>query len=152
MKFTVLLLATGFYSGYIPFAPGTFGSMVGLLLCFGLSRLPEVWAAVLAALFSVVSVWIARRAELLLRRKDAPCIVIDEVVGMAVSLIGLPFTPFYIVSGFAAFRLLDILKPFPARWVDRRVAGGLGIVLDDVVAGVYTNLILRLVFFWAAPA
>jgi phosphatidylglycerophosphatase A len=150
MPSTVLLLATGFCSGYIPFAPGTFGSAVGVALCFGLSRLPTAWAAAAVAGFCLVSIWVAGRAESLLKRKDAPCIVIDEMAGMAVSLLGLPFTPVYVVSGFAVFRLLDVLKPFPARWIDRRAGGGLGIVLDDVVAGVYTNLALRAAALWVA--
>lgn len=91
------------------------------------------------------SVWIAGEAERLLGRRDAGCIVIDEIVGMLTALAGLPATLFNLSAGFVAFRVLDIIKPFPARYLDARVPGGWGIVLDDVVAGIYSNLLLRII-------
>jgi phosphatidylglycerophosphatase A len=144
MQFALLLLATGLGSGRIPFAPGTFGSLIGLPIGFLLSRIGGPAAFAATAVFCGGAIWIAGRAEEILQRKDPPAIVIDEIAGMAVGLAGLAFTPFFAIGGFVLFRVFDILKPFPARWIDRRVAGGAGIVLDDVVAGVYTNLILRL--------
>lgn len=81
-------------------------------------------------------------------RKDPGAIVIDEVVGMAVALLGLPLTPATIIGGFILFRLLDIIKPFPVGWLDRRLSGGTGIVADDVAAGIIANLILRVLLVW----
>lgn len=152
MRFAVLLLATGFYSGRIPFAPGTFGSLLGLPVAYLLSGLGAAGAVAATALLCLAAVGIAGRAEALLGTKDAPAIVIDEVAGMAVGLAGLPVTPLHALGGFVLFRLGDILKPFPARWIDRRLGGGAGIVLDDVAAGVYTNLLLRLAGAWLAAA
>jgi len=88
--------------------------------------------------------WVAHKAEKILGRKDPGQVVIDEVCGMAVALWGLPLTPFFAVGGFALFRLFDIIKPFPIRWFDRRIKGGVGIMLDDVIAGIFTNILLRL--------
>jgi phosphatidylglycerophosphatase A len=71
-------------------------------------------------------------------------VVIDEICGMAITLFAMPFEPFLVITGFALFRVFDILKPFPIRWVDKKVSGGLGIMLDDVIAGIVANVVLRL--------
>lgn len=97
-----------------------------------------------AAVFVLPAVWIAGRAEAALGRKDAPTIVIDEVAGMLVTLAGVPFSPGAVVAGFVLFRAFDVLKPWPARLIERRLPGGWGVVLDDVAAGVYGNLTLQL--------
>jgi len=143
----VMFLATGFYVGNIPPAPGTLGSLIGLPLCFLLAgiRLPP--AIILAVLFIGFAVWIAHAAEKLLKQKDPGCIVIDEVAGMVVTLIGLPFNLTTAGSGFIIFRILDILKPFPIRTLDKRLPGGIGIVADDVVAGIFANIILRILLY-----
>ncbi len=88
--------------------------------------------------------WAAGRAEALLGRRDAPAVVVDEIAGMLIALAGLPFTVFNAAAGFVVFRVMDIFKPFPAGVIDSRMRGGVGVVMDDVVAGVYTNLLLRL--------
>jgi phosphatidylglycerophosphatase A len=141
---TVLFLATGFCIGNIPFAPGTFGALLGLPMAFGLAELGNVGAIAGVAAFVPMAIWIAGRAETLLEKKDASAVVIDEVVGMLITLVGLPLTVLNMAAGFAVFRALDIIKPFPARSIDRNIAGGWGIVLDDAVAGLYSNLLLRL--------
>jgi len=143
----VLFLATGFHIGNIPPAPGTFGSLIGLPLCFLLAQVNLAIAMASAFLFIGLAVWIAHRAAKCLRQKDPGCIVIDEIAGMAVAFIGLPFNPTTAVTGFVIFRTLDILKPFPIRMLDRRLSGGLGIVADDVVAGLFTNLIIRIFIY-----
>lgn len=141
----VLLLATGFSAGSIPLAPGTFGSLLGIPVAWGLAGIgPGATAGIIAALI-LCAVWIAGEAERLLGRKDAACIVIDEIVGILTALAGMPATPFNLAAGFVAFRAFDIIKPFPARYLDARVPGGWGIVLDDVVAGIYSNLLLRVI-------
>ncbi len=143
----VLFLATGFYVGNIPPAPGTLGSLIGLALCFLLAGIQLPPAIILAVLFIGFAVWIAHAAEKTLKKKDPGCIVIDEVAGMVVTLIGLPFNLTTAVIGFIIFRILDILKPFPIRTLDKRLSGGIGIVADDVVAGIFANIILRVLLY-----
>ena len=142
-----VFLATGFYVGNIPFAPGTVGSLIGLPLCFLLAGI-HLSAAIIAALLIIgLAVWIADVAAKTLKLKDPGCIVIDEIAGMVVTLIGLPFNLTTAVTGFILFRILDILKPFPIRILDKRVSGGLGIVADDVVAGIFANVLMRILLF-----
>ena len=151
MKFreaAVVFLATGFYIGNIPFAPGTFGSILGLGLCFVLAGLKLPLAIGCTVLFIAMAVWVANDAEKLLKKKDPGCIVIDEIAGMAVTLVGLPFNLTTALIGFIIFRILDISKPFPIRVLDKRVSGGVGIVIDDVVAGIFANLLLRVIVYW----
>jgi len=138
-----MFLATGFYAGRIPFAPGTFGSAVGIIFCYAFSWFD--WPATIFLLFFLIAtaILISQRAESLLKQKDPGCIVIDEIAGMVVVLLGLPFTAATAFFGFLIFRTLDIIKPFPIRQVERRLSGGTGIVMDDVLAGLIGNLILR---------
>jgi phosphatidylglycerophosphatase A len=141
----ILFLATGFCAGNIPFAPGTFGSLIGLPLCFALAGMSAAGAMLWTLLFIIFAVWIADAAEKILEQNDPGCIVIDEIAGMLVALVGLPFNPITVVIGFIVFRILDILKPFPIRDLDKRIPGGLGVVADDVAAGIITNLLLRII-------
>ena len=144
----VVFLATGFYIGNIPFAPGTFGSLLGLPLGFILAGLKLTPALAVVALLILFAIWIAHAAEKVLKKADPGCIVIDEVAGMVVTLVGLPFNLTTAVSGFIAFRILDILKPFPIRILDQRISGGWGVVADDVAAGIFANLLLRIVVYF----
>ncbi|HUU39723.1 MAG TPA: phosphatidylglycerophosphatase A [Desulfatiglandales bacterium] len=141
----VMFIATGCFIGKIPFAPGTFGSLSGILLCFILSKTSVPVALLCIIIFIIFSIWIANDAEKILKRKDPGSIVIDEIAGMAVTLIGLPFNVFYVASGFIIFRVLDITKPFPIRYIEKRISGGAGIVLDDIAAGMIANVILRII-------
>ena len=139
-----VFLATGFYIGKIPLAPGTFGSLIGLPLCFLLAEI-QLSAAIIAVLLIIaLAIWISNVAERTLERKDPGCIVIDEIAGMVVTLIGLPFNLTTAAIGFILFRLLDIIKPFQIRILDKRLPGGLGIVADDVVAGIFANVLIRI--------
>lgn len=144
---TALFFATGFYSGNIPFAPGTFGSLVGLLFCYILSLFDFSTALIITLCLIGFSIIISDIAEKALGKKDPGCIVIDEIAGMAVTLLGISFTLKYIVIGFIVFRVLDILKPFPIGFIDRKTKGGFGIVADDVVAGLAANMILNAIRF-----
>jgi phosphatidylglycerophosphatase A len=141
----VMFLATGFYIGNLPFAPGTFGSLIGLPLCFALTGISLAPAMLGTLFFILFAVCIADAAEKILKQSDPGCIVIDEIAGMMVTLIGLPFNPITVVIGFIIFRILDILKPFPIRNLDKRIPGGLGVVADDVAAGIIANLLLRII-------
>ncbi len=140
----VLLLATGFGAGRIPRAPGTFGSLVGIAVYLAWARgwPPAVYVMVLTLVF-VAGIWLCARAERELGRHDAPAIVWDEIVGQLLALILLPPGWIWIVLAFALFRLFDIWKPFPIGWLNRRVPGGLGIMLDDVVAGLFALLAIE---------
>ena len=139
----VMFLATGFYVGRIPVAPGTFGSLLALIPCFFLSGLPLAVTLGIILVFIGLAVWVATGAEEILKAQDPGCIVIDEVAGMMMTLAGLPFDVLTVVSGFIVFRILDIIKPFPIRTAERHFSGGTGVVLDDVIAGIMGNVLLR---------
>ena len=93
------------------------------------------------------SIWIADQAERMLQQKDPGVIVIDEICGLVVALIGLPFTWVNVVLGFIFFRVLDIAKPVPIRNIERRLNGGTGIIMDDIAAGIIVNITLRIIFY-----
>ncbi|MBI3810977.1 MAG: phosphatidylglycerophosphatase A [Nitrospirae bacterium] len=138
-------MATGFGAGYAPAAPGTAGSLVGLILVFLIHNRPLIfYTAVTLAIFAL-GVYTAGRVERDTGEKDSRRIVIDEIAGMLVVGFLLPSGAGYWIAGFILFRALDILKPFPARWAERTIVGGWGIMLDDTVAALYTNLILQCV-------
>ncbi|MBI5695240.1 MAG: phosphatidylglycerophosphatase A [Nitrospirae bacterium] len=142
---TVITIASGLGLGYSPFAPGTAGTLLGLPLAYLFAGTGLYWYAALTLLVFAAGVWAAGRAEVIYGQKDSGRIVIDEVAGMLVTMYTLPVTPFYLVVGFFLFRFFDILKPFPARRIDQRMGGGLGVMLDDVAAAVYANLCLQAV-------
>ena len=148
MKFrdnAVIFLATGCYVGKIPIAPGTFGSLAGLLICVVLSDICLISAILVTIAVIGFSIWIAGEAEKLIEQEDPGCIVIDEIAGMMVTLLGLPLDLFNATAGFALFRLLDILKPFPIRLLEKRLPGGAGVVADDIIAGIFANILLRII-------
>ncbi len=139
-----MFIATGAYSGYLPKAPGTWGSIVGVLLWLPLRNLAiGPYAAVVAALF-VIGTIAAGAAEKIVDRGDPGLVVIDEIVGLLIALALVPHHPLPVLAGFLLFRLFDILKPFPVGWLDQHIHGGMGIMLDDVVAGLYAFIVLQL--------
>jgi len=140
---SVIFFATGFYIGKIPFAPGTFGSIIGLPLCFVLSKIELPIAVFCTLVFILIAILIAHDAEKILNKNDPGCIVIDEITGIIVTLLGMPFNLITVAAGFFIFRIMDIFKPFPIRVLEKRLTGGTGIVLDDVAAGIFGNLVLR---------
>jgi phosphatidylglycerophosphatase A len=138
------LVATGLGSGYSPVAPGTAGSLVGLAFYWPLSWLPPAWlGAAIVALF-LAGVVAAQTTAREVGLHDPGIVVVDEVVGIWISLALVPLTPLTAALGFVLFRIMDIVKPQPARALER-LPGGWGIMADDVMAGVYANLVLRLV-------
>lgn len=143
----VHLLALGFGAGCLPGAPGTFGSLVGVALYLPLQRLPWPWyLAIVIALFAL-GVWISGQTAKALGVHDDSRIVWDEIVGYLVTMIAAPAGWLWIILGFVLFRVFDIVKPWPIRWIDEKVRGGLGIVLDDVVAGLYGLAILQVIVY-----
>jgi len=138
-----MIIATGLYSGYLPKAPGTWGSLVGLFIFFMLHTLSlPVYLAVVAGIF-LVGTFAAGEAEKIMDHKDPGLVVIDEIVGMLITMIAVPATPLTMALGFILFRIFDITKPFPVSFFDQRFHGGLGIMLDDVMAGIYSLVILQ---------
>lgn len=138
------ILASGLYAGKIPFAPGTFGTLAGLVPVYFLSLVSPLASLVILVLAVPVSIIVAHQAEKTFGTKDPGWIVIDEVVGIMAALWGLSFAPVPVAAGFLVFRLLDIAKPFPIKYLDQKLPGGAGIVADDLAAGIMTNLVLRL--------
>ena len=138
-----LAIATALGAGYLPRAPGTFGSAVGLLLWLALPKL--LWIQLLAVVVvAVVGSWSGTVAEQHFKRSDPGEVVVDEVAGMMVTLVLNPLAgPLWMLAAFVLFRAADIVKPFPARSLER-LPGGIGIMADDLMAGVYANLVLRL--------
>jgi len=143
-----MILATGFGAGYGPIAPGTWGSLPGLGLAFGLDRWAGPWAVLGGVLFfAVAGIWAAGRVENLLGEKDPGRVVVDEIAGQMVTLLFLPLTLPSLVVAFFLFRVLDVFKPWPARRLEN-LPGGSGIMADDLMVGLYGNLILHGLVFW----
>ena len=142
-------LAEGLGLGRMPFAPGTFGTLLALPLYLALTAfLP--WPVYLAVIVLTlpVSAWICGVGAAARGSHDPSSVVWDEVVGMLVALTAAPAGWAPMAIAFIAFRAFDILKPFPVGWVDARVAGGWGILLDDVVAGIYALAVVQILFAW----
>jgi phosphatidylglycerophosphatase A len=136
-------IATLGFIGYLPLAPGTFGSLLALLVFLLLKPSVTLHVALLLLLVPV-SILSSDRAELLLNEKDSRHIVIDEFCGYFFSVIFLPFSIAYALSAFFLFRVFDILKPFPIRRAETSLKGGKGVVTDDILAAVYANVILQI--------
>jgi phosphatidylglycerophosphatase A len=139
----VHFVAFGFGTGLAPVAPGTVGTLVGIPFFLLMFSLP-LWAylSLTAAMF-IFGVWICGRSSQLLGVHDHGGIVWDEVVGYLVTMIAAPSGLGWIVVGFILFRIFDILKPWPIGYLDKQVSGGFGIMIDDVLAGIYAMLILQ---------
>jgi phosphatidylglycerophosphatase A len=136
-------LATGFGIGYAPVAPGTFGTALAVPIAWGASALPQWGYLALCAAVTLVAVWAAGRADRVFGEHDAGRIVIDEVAGFLCAMLPVSRADWRLLAaGFVLFRIADIVKPPPARWIDQRLEGGAGVVLDDVVAGAYAALVL----------
>jgi len=137
-------LALGLGAGLAPRAPGTCGALLGLPLAAALTLLPVPTAALVLVALSALGVWCCARAGQRLGVSDHPAIVWDEVIGMALTLLAVPPAWTEYLLGFALFRLFDILKPWPVGALDRQVGGGLGVMLDDLAAGVLAGATLQL--------
>lgn len=144
MKKLIQLIGSGFGAGYLPWMPGTWGSVVGIGVAYGFSFLPLYLSLISSITLVFLSVWISGMAEQLSGQKDDQTIVIDEICGMALALLAIPFNLPNVLTAFLLFRFFDIAKISPARWFERRCQGGYGVVLDDVVAGAYTRACMAL--------
>lgn len=147
MNRLLMAVATGLYVGKIPKAPGTWGSAAAFLPWLLFKDLPLAFYLTITGITFVIGFFAAGSAEKILDRADAGPIVIDEIVGMFVTLTLAPHHPAAWLLGFVLFRLFDITKPFPVSWFDRHIHGGIGIMMDDVVAGLYGFLSLQLIWY-----
>ena len=140
-NFLVKILSTFFYVGFLPLIPGTFASLIGVSI-FYLTR-GNFWPMFLfTASIMILGFAVSGEAERMFNKKDAKYIVIDEVAGMLLSLMFLPFNIKFVIIAFVLFRLLDILKPYPANRI-QELKGSIGIMGDDIIAALYTNILLQ---------
>lgn len=144
----IMTLATGFGLGYLPKAPGTWGTLLAFPIHFILVQFgPGSYAAGLVVVL-MIAIFTAGSAEKILDFRDPGLVVIDEVIGMLIGLIGAPINFLFLAAAFVIFRFFDIVKPFPIRLIDKGLHGGIGIVADDVVAGIYTLLIMQGIYYF----
>ncbi len=142
-RFILKNVATLWFVGYLPVAPGTWGSIAGLIFV----ALVPVSFPVLAVLIvagTILGITAADAAEKVIGEADSGHIVIDEFIGYLVSVVFVPHTYGYMVAAFLLFRFFDILKPFPIRAVEKKLSGGVGVVADDILAGIFANLVLQI--------
>jgi len=136
-------LALGFGSGLLPKAPGTAGTLAAIPVYLLLQALALPVYLVVAGVLFVAGIGLCARTARRLGVHDHPGIVWDEIVGYLVTMTQAPPGWLWVLLGFALFRLFDVLKPWPIRWLDRRVHGGFGIMLDDLVAGIFAAAVLQ---------
>lgn len=146
LRSPINFLAFGFGTGLAPVAPGTFGTLPALLLWIPLSALHWLPYLVVVAVMAVAGIWICQKASEATGTHDHGGIVWDEITGYLITVFMMPFSVTAMVLGFVLFRLFDILKPWPVSWADKKVKGGLGIMLDDVFAGLFSCVILHLIY------
>ena len=147
MRRFIVLFATWGGTGFSPFASGTVGTLGAIPFYLALAALPLPLYLLTVTAFTLFACWVSGHAEVVFGEKDSGKIVIDEVAGYLVTMIAVPLGWQAVVAGFLFFRLFDIVKPQPARWFDRSLKNGYGVVLDDIAAGLYacaaTHLLLR---------
>ncbi len=144
MNRLILLLASGFGTGFSPVVPGTMGTLLAIPFCFFLSFIPFPIYELTIVAFFFLSCWISESAQNYWGKKDDRRIVIDEIMGFFVTMMWVPRTTGFFVMAFFLFRFFDIIKPPPLRRLER-LNGGFGVVLDDVGAGVYANVVLQVI-------
>jgi phosphatidylglycerophosphatase A len=142
------MLAFGMGAGCSPKAPGTMGTLLAVAIYLPLSQLPLAAYAGVLVVTILVGIWLCDKAARELGIHDHPGIVWDEIVGFLLTMLAAPPGWHWILVGFLLFRLFDIWKPWPIGWLDQRVSGGLGIMLDDLVAGVFAAFCLQALAFW----
>lgn len=140
----ILFIATAAYTGYAPKAPGTVGTLWGVVIAYFMCGLGVVPQALIILGVLALSIYTAGEAAKIFDQKDPSRVTIDEVSGVLFAFFLVPFTPINAIFVFLLFRIFDILKPWPASKLDRDLGGGAGIVLDDVASGIYVNIIAHI--------
>ena len=141
------ILLSGFGSGWLPLAPGTWGAAVAILMVWPLVALPTIWITPILTVLILIFLWIGVKGSNLVEAEwgdDPKQTVIDEMIGVWSAILGMPLTWPWLLGGFVLFRFFDIAKPLGIRQLEA-IKGGWGIMLDDVLAGVYANLVLQVV-------
>ncbi len=141
-----LILASWFGVAMMPVVPGTFGTLAAIPFAVAVAYLSPVAGAYVLFFFILLAIWVSDRSARVLGKDDPAEVVIDEVVGLLLTLFLLPATGFNLFMGFILFRFFDILKPYPIRKLEK-IGGGAGIVLDDLLAGVFANVCLRIMAY-----
>ena len=142
-------IACGFGLGTFPFFPGTIATLFAILLCLMLSNFSLLFYCVICVLLFVIGIYCCDVTNKDFGTQDHPAAVFDEIATFPVTLIAIPMTWYFILIAFILFRFFDIVKPGPIRWVDQHVHGGLGVMLDDLLAALATLMLLQLLhFFW----
>jgi len=140
------LLAFGFGSGLSPVAPGTFGTLAAIPIYLALTYSVDALVYMLVIVFfSLLGFWLCGRTAKDLGVHDHPGIVWDEIVGFLITMYLVPLSWVWIIAGFLLFRLFDILKPWPIHILDQKVEGGIGIMMDDILAGIYAWVVLQII-------
>lgn len=147
LKNPLHFIALGFGSGLAPKAPGTFGTLAAIPLFLLLSMLASHWYLLAVLIVIIVGIYTCDYTSKQLQVHDHPGIVVDEFAGFLITMIAVPVTWQWVVTGFILFRFFDIVKPWPISWLDRRVQGGLGIMLDDIVAGLFSLIVIQLILY-----
>lgn len=147
MYYFFLFFATGAYVGKLPKAPGTWGSILACLLMYFLQGFAPMQFFYFLLAFTVFAIWVAGSAIKIFDNPDPSSVVIDEFAGYWWALLGHAFSWKLAIVGLVFFRIFDIWKPYPIRWIDDHVAGGFGVVGDDVLAGIYSNAALWLLVY-----
>ena len=142
-------LAFGFGSGLLPKAPGTWGTLVAIPIWFLLAQLSLINYLTATIILSLIGIWLCGVSSKKLGVHDHGGIVWDEICGYLITMVALPVTWYWALAGFVLFRLFDIIKPWPIKWLDKKVHGGFGIMIDDLIAGAFAAIILHvaLMFF-----
>lgn len=148
-KNPIHFLAFGLGSGAAPWAPGTFGTLAAVIPYFWFQQLSLPWYLLMLVITTLIGIWLCDRTSKDIGVKDHGGIVWDEFVGFWITMTLAPAGILWIVYGFVLFRILDIWKPWPIKWADQKVSGGLGVMLDDIIAGVMAAAILQITaYFW----
>lgn len=135
------------FVGYSPIAPGTLGTLVGVPLYFALYLQGTKIYIIFATLFFILGIWISSLAETIFNEHDSPKIIIDEVAGFLITMLFIPLKIKFVILGFILFRTMDIWKPAPISYL-QKLPRGLGIMADDIMAGIYSNIILQVLVFY----
>lgn len=138
-------LAFGFGSGLSKFAPGTCGTLVAIPLYLLIQDLPLLYYSLILLVATLIGVWLCDVTEKAIGIHDYSGIVWDEICGYGLTMLAAPKGWLWVILGFFLFRLFDIWKPWPIDWIDRKVKGGLGVMVDDLMAAVYAWIVLQLI-------
>jgi phosphatidylglycerophosphatase A len=146
IKNPIHLLAFGFGSGLSPVAPGTFGTLAAIPIYLALvNSVNSLIYLLVVIVFSLFGFWLCGKTAKDIGVHDHPGIVWDEIVGYLITMYLIPLSWVWIIVGFALFRVFDILKPWPIRFLDEKVEGGIGIMLDDILAGIFAGVALQII-------